>query len=200
MALLARVRTVLTSVATGPAYSNLYFQGADSVINADACITAVKNFWTGITGRVATGGSWSIDGAIPLIDDTNGKIQSVVSATGQSGVFTGTGERLPLSNQLLVRQSTGAFVNGKRLTGQMFVPAMTETSSDAGVPNAAMRSEVAAAFMTSLVTPAIGLSIWSRPYSANPDKPNDVSRPGSSAHVISATVAPYWAILRSRRD
>lgn len=197
MTLIARVRTVWTGVATGPAYNSLYFTGVNSIATANQAIAAVDTFWTNIGGLIATGGNAIIEGDVTMIEDTTGEAQQVYAGTPGAATSSAAGDRLPLANQGLIRCPTVSFVGGRQVVGRVFVPAPTETDSTNGLPTLLYQNALATHANALSVTSTVTWVIWSRPREATEDLP---ARAGSSHAVDVCTGAPYWAVLRSRRD
>jgi len=201
MANIARVRTVFTGVAGAPFYNNLYFGGIADVINPQDCVDAVDVAWTTLTTIMNINLIGAIEAEVPIIEDTTGEIQSVVSTTGGVVDPTSAAEPLPTATQGLVRLSTNTFVDGRRLRGRVFVPGLTEGSQDAGVPNASTIASLANFGQTILDDSSVNLVIFRRPRPADPDAiPPVEARDGTSASVASSTGWGQFAVLRSRRD
>lgn len=117
------------------------------------------------------------------------------SATGElSGGWTSgspivnnggaTGERVPLSSQLLVQLKTDSVVSGRRLRGRIFLPGATEPENGAGVPT----SDLINTIQARAEAVAVGrLCVYSLTHK-------------TFATVTAVSVWNQWAVLRSRRD
>ena len=198
---IARVRTVFTGVAGSPFYNNLYFGTIADVINPQACVDAVDVAWTTLTSIMRIDLIGAIEAEVPIIEDTTGEIQSVVSTTGGVVDPTSAAEPLPTASQGLVRISTNTFLNGRRLRGRIFVPGLTEASQSTGVPNASTITSLAAMGMSLINDANTNLVIYRRPRpEEDPPNPNKPARDGASASAVSATGWGQFAVLRSRRD
>jgi len=194
---LDRVRTVFTTVAGAPYYSNLYFLNPTGANQAASVIAQVKAFWTTMSPTMFNTIPWNVEADVPVINEIDGKITSIHTGVAQSGTGTNVGEVLPPSTQLLARLQTGGFVNGRRVRGRIFIPLQVESNSTNGRPTASLLTTLNGA-LTTLIGSAIQLNIWSRPYT----DPLGVkpSRPGSTFGVTSGSGWSEWAVMRSRRD
>lgn len=197
MALIGRIRTVWTGVATGPAYNSLYFTGITDSASAQTAINAVDAFWTGLAGVICTGGTAVIEGDVTILEDSTGEAQSVISATPGAVTSSASGDRLPPANQGLIRCPTPDFVGGRQVVGRVFVPAPSETDSTNGLPTTLYQNALATHANTLSGMAAPVWVIWSRPREATDTLP---FRAGSSHAVLTCAGAPFWAVLRSRRD
>jgi hypothetical protein len=109
-------------------------------------------------------------------------------------VFTAAGDALPYATQGLLRLGTAAFIGGRRVQGRQFIPGLTETAN-AGTPaqptTSVMTSMQNAANLlgTTVVTP-INQRVWHRP---------KLGTGGLSTPVITRSISPTWAVLKSRR-
>lgn len=201
MANIARVRTVFTGVGGSPFYNNLYFGGIDNLINAQDCVDAVDVAWTTLTTIMNGALIGAIEAEVPIIEDTTGEIQSVVSTTGGVVDPTSAAEPLPTAAQGLVRLSTNTFVDGRRLRGRVFVPGLTEASQSTGQPNSSTIASLANFGQVIIDDTSVNLVIFRRPRAADPDaNPPVTARAGTSASVTASTGWGEFAVLRSRRD
>lgn len=185
MANLYRIRTVFTGVAGTPYLSTMFFQEATGT--AQQAATAVSTFWGAVDAYMHQDVLWDIEQDVEVIDDTNGQIQSVVTTTGGTGNGALTDDLLPPATQGLIRWRTGVFVGGREIRGKTFVPAMTESSSNAGQIAGVVQTGLQNAANTLVGTANANLAVWSR-------------KNGVSEDVVSGSVWNQFAVLRSRRD
>lgn len=181
-----RVRTVFTGVAGAPWYSNLYFDD-QAPGGAEAAVQAVADFWQAIYIRISALIDWTVEGDVTVISPGTGEITGIFPVASITSGGGAAGELLPLSSQGLIRFSTGAYVGGREIRGRMFVPGLTEADSGQGVPTSDILTELNEAAEDLVNDPDSQLVVYSRK--------NFIQSP-----VVSAGAAPYWAVLRSRRD
>lgn len=182
-----RVRTVWSGVGGAPYYSNHYFNAASGVPEANACITAVDNFWTAIAAGIYLNATYIIEGDVPFLNPADGEIGGVLNATGNAGAGSGTGEPLPPANQVLIKWSTATFIGGRRLVGRTFIPTPVEAVNVIdGSLQASYRATIIAAGNV-LIGSGTNFSVWSRTH-------------GVVAPVVTNTVNQKFSLLRSRRD
>jgi hypothetical protein len=200
MAKLARVRTVFAGVAGTPWYSNQYFHNDDAVDTSTACVAAVNAFWTAIRGALSDNVTWVVQGEVSQIESTNGQLIGITNVTALGNTGSSLDEELPFQTQALVRLNTNLFVNGRRVRGKIFVPALGEANNAGGLPTAALRTSLDAAAEALIADPGSGLVVWSRPFTPVPPATTPAPRQGSFAFAQSADVSVKWSVLRSRRD
>lgn len=185
MATFYRVRTIFSGVQGAPWLSTLYFgSGAGT---AQQAANAVGLFWGDVDSRMATTVVWATEAEVVTINEVDGKPVSSTATTPVTGAGAGAAAQLPIVTQGLLRLRTGAFPNGREVKGRIFIPGLTENDNDLGVPGAPIQNVVNAAAATLVGT---GTASWFV-----------MSRANSLAfEVTSATMAPYWSYLRTRRD
>lgn len=200
---LIRVQTVWTGVAGAPYYTNLYCIGPLSTGNGEQLHAAWKAFLDAMITHLAAGMISTIDPELLEFNEADGVVSSAGSTTTRVTNFASSSEALPHFTQGLIQWTTTGIVHNRRVRGRTFIPGVTEIqNSAAGVPLPAFDTPAEAALATFLSTMAGKLRIWSRPFEQKDPELVDKnpSRPGSAHQVTTAAVAPYWAVLRSRRD
>lgn len=197
---IARIRTLFAGVAGTPWYSNLYFnEEAGSPIGAGA-VDAVNDMWLFVASNIANNISWTVLGEIAILNEVDGKLVGVTNVANEVGAGTSAGDMLPFSTQLLGRQFTNAFVNGRRVRGRTFLPGLTEDANTDGAPIAGMVSAWTAA-MNQLLVSVPDWVVWARPFEGDPEAvPPKPARDGSQHPITSVATSTQWAVLRSRRD
>jgi len=201
MALLARVRTVFLGVAGTPYYNNLYFAPGGGVIQPAAAHALVTTFWTSAMADLDNNMTATVEGEVPILEDTTGAIQTV-ETVGQSNInVTGQADPLPFTTQGLARLTTTSFVAGRRVRGRIFIPGQCEINNAIGVPGATYITSIDADLNLLAGDGDAPLAIWARPFPGDPDHvPPKPARLGST-HVVSDTsLWTQWATMRSRRD
>lgn len=188
MAIIQRIRTVFTGVAGSPYYSNIYVTANPA--DATPEIAAVDQFWTALAPHIDNALSWTVEGIVANVDTATGQIVSFSSNTSQGGTGGAGGEILPLANQLLIRARTGVYVTGREVRGRINIPAIAELSSANGVPTGELLTAAQDAVDDHLLG-AGGLNGSWVVYSPTKNR---------AEMVTEASVASFFAILRSRRD
>jgi hypothetical protein len=198
---LVRVQTIWTGVAGSPYYTNLYALGPLSNNNGSDMATAWRTFLQSLSGTLAAGLVATIDNEVLEFDETNGNVTGAGNTIQSPVSFTATGDQLPHSNQLLIRWSTNGIVHNRRVRGRTFLPGAVESqNSSGGAPLPILGTPVQSGLDAFLTTMWGRLRIWSQPHVATVEKPEPPTRPGSAWAVQGVTIAPFWAVLRSRRD
>lgn len=198
---LVRVQTTWTGVAGSPYYTNLYALGPLATNNGNDLATAWRTFLAAQVSFLSTGMVATIDGELLEFDETTGTVTGAGTTIQTPVSFTGTGDVLPRSTQLLVRFGTNGIVHNRRVRGRLNIPGHLEANNNAdGTPGTALVNSVNTAMQAMLTTMSGRMRVWSQPLDDDPPSPTNPNRPGSAWAVSSAGVAPFWAILRSRRD
>lgn len=198
---LVRVQTVWTGVAGSPFYTNLYAIGPLTTNNGNDLATAWRVFLNSLVGTLRASMVATIDQELLEFDETTGTVTGAGTTTQLPVAFTGSGDILPASNQLLIRWSTNGIVHNRRVRGRTFLPGALEShNSGIGEPLPVLGTPVTTGLNAFMTTMAGRLRIWAQPFVADPENPSNPTRPGSAHAVEGFTIAPYWAVLRSRRD
>lgn len=183
-----RIKTVFQNTQGGAPYlSTMHFGGADMQADADDAVTAVGAFWGAVDAIIVNQVTWATDAEVLVVNPSTGAVTGVLTTTPQTGTGGSSAEALSRALQILVKWNTGTFVNGRRLIGHTYVPALTETANDIGNVTAAARTTVDTAAEALINDINSELLIWSRTSLLVAD-------------AVSATVPQPFAILRSRRD
>lgn len=169
----------------GGGISQMYFS-EDGGSAADA-LGAVVDFWAAADDAVHVSTTIRTSGELEVVS-LDGTITGTLAA-GDTVTRTGTDDSdpLPPATQALVRWRTGIFTGGREIRGRTFIPSGGEAFSVAGVPGGGRLASLAGAAGSLASDPDSGLVVWSRTHAAQ-------------AIVSSAQVAPFFAVLRSRRD
>lgn len=195
---LVRVQTTWTGVAASPYYTNLYAIGPLTTNNGQDLATAWRTFLQSLSGTLRTGMVAQIDPELLEFDETTGIVTGAGNTIQAAVNFTAAGDPLPPSNQLLIRWSTNGIVHNRRVRGRTFLPGGLEIhNGTAGQPVSQIGTPVTSGLDAFLTTMTGRLRIWAQPFEGAENNP---ARPGSSHAVAGFTLAPFWAVLRSRRD
>lgn len=198
MADLGRIRTILSYGAGGPGVVTHYFVGSSGFpTNADATdmCARVRAFWVALAPMLYTGCAAAVNGAVDVIDETDGSLVGGVTGTTPA-IVPGTGGATPLppAVAVVVRYQTSTIVGKRRLEGRSFITQLSTVASTNGAPTTSVGSQtvsaVAALLSGSTSSKAV---VWSRPG-------GDPHRAGSDGQIIGGTAAPFFGSIRSRRD
>lgn len=195
---LVRVQTTWTGISGVPYYTNLYAVGPLTTNNGNDLATAWRVFLNSLTGTLANLLVATIDPELLEFDETTGTVTGAGNTIQAPVTMTAVGDRLPPSNQLLIRWTTNGIVHNRRVRGRTFLPGGLEThNSVAGAPAAQIGTPVQSAIDALLTSMSGRMRVWAQPFEGTPTNP---PRPGSAHAINSGTIAPFWAVLRSRRD
>jgi hypothetical protein len=198
---LIRVQTVWSGVAGAPYYTNLYCIGPLSTNNGNDLATAWRAFLLSMGATLSSGLVATIDPELLEFNETDGTVTSAGTTVQTPQTFTSAGDQLPHSSQALIQWTTNGLVHNRRVRGRTFIPGALEGHNSAtGTPASIIGTPLQTAIDTLLSTMSGRMRIWSRPVTAEQATPTVPARPGSAHPILSGKVAPYWAILRSRRD
>lgn len=181
-----RVRTVMTGVVGTPWYNNLNFFG-DTEAQAESAVARVEDFWQTLSEAICTPITGVIEPEVSIFDAGTGQTTGVWATNGGSFAGIATGEMLPPVVQGLIRLRTGFYINGRALTGKVFVPGLAEVYSEDGVLSNAGQTILNGAAGLLLTEGTSELRVYSRTN-------------GASVAVDSAQAWNQFAVLRSRRD
>jgi hypothetical protein len=145
-----RVRSIVTGVAGTPRYSNLYFQGPSAP--DEDYVHAVNSMWTVVLGRILTGLTITVEGAITVINSSTGDIVDVGGFTNHTLTTSGGGGELPPATCGLAQFHTGKYVAGRELRGRMYLPYPNAGDMTNGAPDASYISAWSSAFDTMNMT------------------------------------------------
>jgi len=134
MSSISRVRTVFTGVAGTPWYSNMYFAWVSG--QTQNHIDIVEDFWTALIGQIHTDVTGTVEGQVPVIEDSTGAITAMETGTPKTINFTGANDMLPPATQMVLNLTTGQYLGGRQLRGKIFIPGLIRTAANAdGSPN-----------------------------------------------------------------
>lgn len=183
-----RFTTLMSGHSGGPYYSTFY-TGGTTAGEASAGATALRTYWDGVKGYITSGGTITLVPEVDYIDPATGNILDTFPATFAAVATTGNAA-LPKATQFLVRLRSSTFLNGKRVQGRHFIPALANDAQVGGKPNATAVTSISthANTLATNLSPAGGWVVYSRTN-------------GQAAAITSVTVwATEFAVLRSRRD
>lgn len=195
---LIRVQTIWTGVTGSPYYTNLYVVGPLSTNNGNDLANAWRTFLVSFQAHFQTGLSAQINPELLEFNEADGVVTGAGSTTQLAVAGTGAGDVLPRANQGLIRWRTGGIVHNRRVRGRTFLPGAIEAdNAGTAVPSSGYIAAADAAAVALLSTMTTRLRVWAQPFEGSPTNP---ARSGSAHEIIQGSTAPYWAVLRSRRD
>jgi hypothetical protein len=198
---LIRVQTTWAGVAGSPYYTNLYALGPLATNNGNDLATAWRVFLNSTVSLWDNSLTAQISPELLEFNETDGTVTGAGTTSQLPVTGTSAGDALPPANQGLIRWSTAGIVHNRRVRGRTFLPGMMEANNEAqGVPSGAFVAAIDAAAETLLTTMTTRMRIWAQPHSEDPPNPNNPDRLGSAHAITGVSVAPYYAVLRSRRD
>jgi len=177
----------MTGVAGTPWYSNLYFNGTLST-DAQAAVQAVYAMWVEYSNYMSPRITINVEEFVASLSPATGQPTGGFTTTQPAAVSgSASGDLLPPATQALGTFLTGAYAGGRAIKGKIFLPGLTESSSDQlGQVATGVRSGLVSA-LNNLITAAPEFVVYSK-------------KNGQAYAVGSATVAQDFAVLRSRRD
>ena len=182
-----RVRTVFTGKPGTPYLNTTYWVGDANAVSAQKAVDAMRDFWTTANGVMQSGLAWTVQADVAVINPIGGDLTGVIGVTARSGTGANNADPLPPANQILVRMVTSGITGGRVLKGHFNIPSACEDNNVGGTVGASTITLLNPALATLNGVTAPDLGVWSRTY-------NQV------VSVDSLTIAPGFAVLRSRRD
>lgn len=182
-----RITVEMTGLPGAPFYNVLHFSGSD-LANATAAAAAAGQFWGNVRGMMVNDIVVSFDGNAFVVDEASGQTINSFAVPTWSFVGDEETERVPDAVQGLITHRSASWVSGRRLTGKIYVPGMTEAAWVDGTIAVNFQNDLQTAY--TILRDAGGtteLLVYSRTHN-------------TSAPSTSATIPPQGAILRSRRS
>lgn len=186
----SQYRAIWSTLGGGTGYSVFHADVAGDVTDAQEFANAVRTFFNSIADRLPNDVTITFDSEVVNLAET-GELVGVFPVTAPT-LVTGSGA-LNYSRAAggRIDWATGVIAGGRRLTGRTYiVPIVAAEFDNSGLLTSACIADLQAAantLISDLTAAGIVLRIWSR-------------KNAVSAVVISASVPPKGAILRSRRD
>lgn len=184
---LFRVRSEWSGTLPGLPYLTTMYFGTQAYVEQDA-VDDTAAMWAAMNTCFANDLTVTVSPTVEIIDDVTGTLVGVTGVTPPAGT-TGdaAGDPLPTQNQGLGRILTSTITAGRILRGHIYIPGATEDLSTNGAPTGGYQSVAAAAIQDLIDSPNSELRVWSRAH-------------GVSGLATAGSCAPYFAVLRSRRD
>lgn len=198
---LVRVQTSWTGVAGSPYYTNLYVIGPLTTNNGNDLATAWHTYLLSLATLLRSPMVATIDAELLEFDETTGIVTGAGSTVQTPVTFSNLTDPLPPANQALLQWTTNGIVHNRRVRGRTNIPGVMEAQSDVtGKPAPVIGTPLLSGAQAMLTTMSGRMRVWAQPLTLDPPDPKNPNRPGSAHAITGVTVAPYWAILRSRRD
>lgn len=191
-----RVRTVLSGWAGGPGLNTFYFLYVAPLTPASAApdvVARVRQFWSASSALFPTTYNAQVQANVDDLDPSNGQLLGTYNGGAPAVVVGASGTAYnAYATQILLRHNTGDVQRGRRVVGRSFIGPVTSTADSGGNPLASNVTTLLAAATVMLTGTTTALPVvWSRP---------GALFPGTFFGVSNYTAAPYFAVLRSRRD
>jgi len=186
-----KIRTTITGAAGAPWVNTTYWSDNLGMRVEDA-VNNIWSFWDAISGLMHSDLVIQVDPLVTLQADDGGRPTGTTTVTTDPIGGTNTSHMLPTQTQGLVHLSTGVYVDGREITGKIYVPGLCES---ANTPSGTMESGDAGTIQDAIdaVYPG-GTGVSQPPMWVFSRKHNSVYP------VTGAVVRTKWAVLRSRRD
>lgn len=191
----------------GPSLNTFYFTAApEDATSAKAAYDRVHAAFTSGNALFPQTVTHTVIPEVDFMLASNGDIVATTSVTGLA-VITGssvTNSIMPPSIAMLLRLTTGTYLEGRRIQGRAFLSPVTQTAAadPDGTPSPSLVS--AAVQFGNTLKGIVGtlppLVVWRRPRVAAVGPPVVTARVGSTAEVTGISVPDKFASLRSRRD
>lgn len=201
MASIIRVKARWQGFQGAPGYTIFHmrdFAAAEpTVAEADAAITRVKAFFTGIAPYLPAVVQVQVENDIEVIEETTGDLVNILSAASTSAVTGGAASGSPYAAPVgaVVTWRTTVVRNNRRIRGRSFLVPLSSTAFENNGTLVSTALTVINNAATALINPAGApdLGVWARPTVPGA---ND----GLWAAVSSFSVPDMGSVLRSRRD
>lgn len=186
---LIRVRTVWGLSQGGPGLTTMWGLPADTTVaTIQACVDAIRDFWTTNSTHIGVGNSWTVNGLVDVIDAATGLITSQQVVLSRSGAGSLSGDAMPGMVQGLVHLATGVFSAGRQIVGSVHIPGAVETDNSAtGTPTSGYVTALQLACNTLAGVAAFKWAAYSRVHHL-------------AVNPVSPLARGTWAVLRSRRS
>lgn len=195
MPILNRVRVTWTNFPGAPGLSTFYLAAGSTNV------APILTFFTAIKDQFANLLTWTVPSSGDAIDTADNKIVGAwtgsgggsVSAASTSAPYSGT-------SGALVRWTTGAVLNGRRLTGRTYLVPLHNTAyandGSLATTTVTLIQNAGNALITAL-TPS--LTVYGPPRDAGTLGPTDPGKASISSPALAAVVPDLAVVMRSRR-
>ena len=182
-----RIKVNWAGLGGGPYLSTFYFSDTfdqTHVDNARGGVNALLNTYRSLMASGCTITATTADN-IDLAGVLSG---SLALTTPINLASNGSGNWLPRVAQHLVSIRTGSYLGGRELRGRIYLPQpLVSTVDSGGNPSTSFATTMNTALTTFRTTSGYTPVVWSK-------------HAGANSTWQSAVIAPYVAVMRSRRD
>lgn len=181
-----RVTTLFNGpYVNGGGIQQFYFDS--SVGTAANAKLAAQTFWDAAQDAVHVTTNIRVTSEVENVNVAGSIVSTTIQGVDFDVYGTDDSDPLPPQTQALCRWRTGIYAGGREVRGRTFIPSAGEAFSVAGVPGGGRLTTLQNACAALVADANSTLLVWSRKYQIG-------------EAVVSGTVAPYFAVLRSRRD
>ena len=181
-----RVRVNWTGVSSPLVSTFNFLPNTIDLAGANACGDAVATFMNSVRAAVGIAFSYVVNQQVDVISNAGVKTGQFNGHVFGTAAGTAAGDPLPQQTQGLINWHTLSFVAGREIRGRTFIPGPSESDSSAGIPTAAYQLILQNAANALVAESTANLFVWSK-------------KLATIAEASSASVAPGWRVLRSRR-
>lgn len=195
---LYRVRATLSGFQGGPGLYTAYFRvdGSSNAADAAVCAERVRGAWDVVKTVVMPTCTIQVQSVVDVIGVEDGALNKRIGIAPPASVTgTGASASAPVEVAAGLVLSTGDVFDRRVLAGRSFISPLAVAAQNGVNPPVGTKTAVNA-FGVALIGAAPPLAsvpavVWRRPAPG---------RNGVASEILSATVAPKWFVLRSRRD
>jgi hypothetical protein len=164
-------------------------------------VAPLLTFFTTLKDLFPTSTTWTVPNTGDVIDTGTNKITGgwtgsgggSVASSGSTAAYSGTSGGL-------IRWTTGAVLNGRRVAGRTYlVPLSTANYDTNGSLSATFITTVQNAANTMIASFASALQVYGPPRDSGTNGPGDPGKAAINSPVISAIVPDLAVVMRSRR-
>lgn len=201
MAVILRVQARWGGFTGSPGYSVFHFRdfaGGDPVTqDATDAAARVRTFFDAIKAYLPFGVTVQVESDVPVLEETNGELQTVLTAASQTVVTGNASSVAPFASPVggVITWRTNGVREGRRVRGRTFLVPLSSAAfqADGSLLSAALTTFQTAAGALSTGTGTPDLGVWARPTTK-------VAADGIWYAVSSYSIPDMGAVLRSRRD
>jgi hypothetical protein len=195
MVALNRVRVAWSNFPGSPGLSTFYLTGTTTNVGplltwANAIVPLVP---TGLTLTVPNGGDVIDSGTNQITGAWTGSGGGTATSVAATGNYSGT-------SGALIRWTTGAVLNGRRLSGRTYIVPLNNNQYDnVGSLAGSTITALQTASNTMIASFASAMQIYGPPRDADPSIPGDLGKAAITSPALLAIVPDLAVVMRSRR-
>jgi hypothetical protein len=195
MAPLNRVRVTWTNFPGAPGLSTFYLSSA--VTNTAAILT----FYTAIKDLFPNGLTIQVPSTGDVVDSATNQITGAWTGSGGGNTAsTATANPYSGTSGALVRWTTGAVQNGRRLSGRTYlVPLNNLQYANDGSLSSTCQTTIQNAANAMITSYAAALLVYGPPRDSGTNGPGDPGKAAITSPAVAAVVPDLAVVMRSRR-